>query len=78
MTIIFIIIFDTNLFIFIRLMQIYIPAISIPSDKILKKKKEIISFITIALSSDFELNTNNLFVMNANNTDKIQAIRLLM
>ena len=78
MTIIFIIIFDTNLFIFIRLMQIYIPAISIPSDKILQKKKEIISFITIALSSDFELNTNSLFVMNANNTDKIQAIRLLM
>ena len=49
MTIIFMIIFDTNLSICNRLIQIYIPAISIPNDKILKKKKEIISFITIVL-----------------------------
>lgn len=76
MTIIFMIIFDTNLSICNRLIQIYIPAISIPNDKILKKKKEIISFITIVLSSDFELNTNSLFVIKANNTDRIQAIKL--
>lgn len=78
MTIIFMIIFDTNLSICNRLIQIYIPAISIPNDKILKKKKEIISFITIVLSSDFELNTNSLFVIKANNTDRIQAIKLFI
>ena len=57
---------------FIKLMQIYIPAISIPKDNILKKKNENISFIITFLSNDFELNTNNLFVTKANITAQSQ------
>ena len=63
---------------FIKLMQIYIPTISIPKDNILKKKNENISFIITFLSNDFELNTNNLFVTKANNTDKNHAMKLLI
>ena len=76
MTMIFMIILDIIFPIFNRLIQIYIPAISIPNDKILKKKKEQISLITTFLSNDLELNTYNLFVIKANNTDKNQAIKL--
>ena len=76
MTIIFINIFENNLSKRIKLMHRYIPAISIPSDKILKKKNENIYFIITFLFKDFELNTNNLLVINANNTESIQLIKL--
>ena len=54
------------------------PAISIPSDSILKKKKEMISFIITLFFIDFELKTNILLVMKAKSTDKNQAIKLFI
>ena len=61
---------------FMILIQIYIPAISIPKDSILKKKNDIISLMITFLSIDLEANTNILLVKKANNTDKNQAIKL--
>ena len=68
---------DSILFTFIKLIHIYIPAISIPRDNIRKKKNENISFISTFLFNDLELNTNNLFVIKANNTEINQAKKLL-
>lgn len=69
-------IFAIILFMFIKLINIYIPNISIPRDRILKKKKDTISFIMVLFSRDFELKTYNLLVINAKATDKNQAQKL--
>ena len=48
------------------------------SDSILKKKKEMISFVTTLFFIDLELKTNILLVMKAKSTDKNQAIKLFI
>ena len=54
----------------------YIPAISIPKETILATKKATISLSKTLILKLLELNTNNLFVTKANNTDNTHAIKL--